>query len=100
MNFPEYLKSIGYKPFRKEFSRGEWQYKPELDNDNHFSTMVNGMLDVRYLKDGIEIVFGKNEADKPPTLIHPRPVGIKFDDEMNRYISNHTNEEIYNEIMK
>lgn len=66
-SFESFLVKKGY--VKKVFDFKTMTYK---EPKHHIiSTMVN--LDHRYLKDGKEIIFGLNEAGKPPTLIYPRP---------------------------
>ena len=82
--FTDYLIGIGYKPYRKVFVNKKFEY--QLSTYDYFTTVMGGGLDIRFLKDGKEIVWGLSENGKPPTLISPRPNGIKSDDEMIREI--------------
>ena len=91
----EYLISKGYKPFR-------WSKKGlvECNNLHNYSTMVEGGLDVRLIKDKSVFIYGLNDLNKPPTLIYPRPIGINTDDLMNRYLNSNSAESVYNELVK
>jgi len=97
MSFQKYLLSIGYSTFRVDYVDGVKTYAPSVDD--YFSTYSPGKLDIRYLKDGHEIVFGLHEKDKPPTLIYPRPKGVESDDDMNRMLADFEPERIY-ELIK
>jgi len=97
MSLPEYLLQEGFMPFRKLFIDGNWIYEPcEFNND--YSSLVNGKLDYRFIKDGKEIIWGLNERHKPPTLVYPRPKGVNTDDEMNKILLDNDSETIYNMI--
>ena len=65
--FENYLIEKGYIKFR--FDANDMKYKKA---DTHIiSTMVN--IGYIYIKDDIKIVVGLHEANKPVTLITPRP---------------------------
>lgn len=94
MNFVEFCISRGYKAFRKIFDAKtkKWVYV-EATNTTYFSSIVNGHMDIRLLKEGFkEIVYGipcvfspidevtgetKTNIKKThfPTLIYPNPFG-------------------------
>lgn len=61
------IEDQGYTPHRLVNGK----YIP--NNINDFSTMQNGGIDIRYIKGDREIIYGLNEAGRPPTLIYPRP---------------------------
>lgn len=103
-HFTKYLtEDLGFKSYRKVGN----EYIE--NNINDFSTMQEGGIDIRYIKDGIEIVWGLHEFKKPPTLIYPRPnVSIKTklpndrthceyggDDAMNLCLKKELPEKIY-----
>jgi len=116
--FEAYLQSLGYKPFKKIFSKKNgWEYIELKNNEiDFFSSMVEGRIDNRWIKDEIEIIYGLHERDKPPTLCWPRPEEAKRgyiifggenehniisgDDIMNRMLKQHTPKEIYKMIIK
>jgi hypothetical protein len=83
----------GYKPFR-------WTPNglTPCSNPLDFSTMREGGIDVRLIKGESIVIYGLHEQGKPPTLISPRPKGINTDDEMNRFLAKHTDEEIFNSL--
>lgn len=101
------VEDLGYKSYR--YVSGK--YIP--NNINDYSTMVEGGLDVRYIKDSDEtkqIIFGLHEKGKPSTLISPRPkitlrvkdsegkivcVNQQFDDAMNVCLREELPENIY-----
>tara|TARA_R110000822_G_scaffold81181_2_gene193029 strand:+ start:204 stop:491 length:288 start_codon:yes stop_codon:yes gene_type:complete len=56
----------GFKPFRKVGS----EYKRCI-NTSFFSSVESGMIDIRLLKEGKEIIIGLLEPGHPPTLIQP-----------------------------
>lgn len=100
MNFQDYIVSKGWVAHRRVFNK-KWEYV--LSTSDSFTTLESGGLDIRYLKDGKEIIFGLNEAYKPPTLIWPRPkeafdesIGYRTDDKMNQILLEKTPEEIFN----
>jgi hypothetical protein len=93
----------GWKPHRKKWNGKEWVYI-HAKFDNHYSSVENGMIDFRFLKDGKEVIWGLRERHKPPTLSYP----INFipdlttwpnDDEINKYLSSKPHEEVYQEIV-
>lgn len=92
--FEDYLTSIGYEKFAIE-RKGKNVAKVRIDK-TYYSTMDGCWA--FYIKDGKEIMFGLNEFGKPPTLIHPRPKGCFWDDEMNRVLKENTPEEVYKMI--
>jgi len=101
------VEDLGYKSYRYV----DGKYVP--NNINDYSTMVEGGLDVRYMKDGDEtkqIIFGLNERGKPATLISPRPnitlrvtdskgkitkISQQFDDAMNVCLREETADKIF-----
>ena len=96
--FETFLISKGAKKFT--YNPNTRQYN---ETEKHvLSSMVN--LDHRYFLNGHEIVFGLHEANKPPTLIYPRPkINIKTnsgfiteesDDAMNIVLNKETPEDI------
>lgn len=97
--FEEYLKSIGFAPFKLVYENRKYEMVPLTGKElGSFSTMVPGRLDNRWLKDGKEIIFGLHKEGKPPTLVYPRPAGVVSDDIMNQLLKEKTPEEIYNLI--
>lgn len=103
-HFTKYLiEDLGFKSYRKV------QGNYVENNINDFSTLQNGGIDVRYIKDNIEIIWGLHEANKPPTLISPRPnilvetkkdskiikINQLRDDAMNICLKEETAEDIY-----
>jgi len=72
-NIQEYLKGLGFIPFRYDTKNNDYK---ECYRDNHFSTMTPSnlsYLSVYYKKEKETFIFGLREANKPPTLISPRP---------------------------
>ena len=69
MSFKQFLIDKGFKPYSKQFIKGEHKYMPPVD----YSSMTSGGCDKRYIKGDVEIIFGLNEIHHPPTLIYPRP---------------------------
>lgn len=105
MNFPQFLKNMGYEPYRYVYNKHikSWKYVPCKDDD-FFSSMVSGGLDVRYIKDDVEFIWGLHEKGKPPVLISPRPntKPIKFvdDDLMFNILSSFPFDEIYESCLR
>ena len=103
-NLIQLLKDKGYKPFRKIHKKGNFTYKP-CDNNYFFSSMIHGFLDIRYIKNNKEFIFGLNEMGKPPTLIYPLPfilkndIFINCDDYTNEMLRTKSASEIYNAIL-
>lgn len=95
-SFTDYLIEIGYKPYRKVYANKKFEYIPSTYD--YFTTVMGGGLDIRFMMGDKEIVFGLSENGKPPTLISPRPNGIKDDDSMNRALKTFTPMEIYEMI--
>ena len=94
MNFENYIIELGYK---KQVYCHKIQTLVDVKEFDIISTM--GHICFFYTKDNHkQIVWGLHEIHKPPTLISPRPDFISNDDEMNRFILSHTNEELYNLI--
>lgn len=91
MSFPQYLLSIGYKAFRKILTGKEWVLT-ECEFRDTYSSVQTGMLVYFFIKDDIEICCGLSERGKPPTLAH---LIFETDDETNRFIKDHSNEEIH-----
>ena len=81
MKLIQYLLSIGYKPFR--YSKNGLV---PCDNPYDFSTMREGGIDVKLIKDNSTFRFGLNERNKPPTLIYPRLSRYQGDAEMYRFL--------------
>ena len=116
--FEQYLHLIGFRPFKKvaEGKKSNRTYTMVPINEiecGFFSTMVPGRLENIWVKDDKQIHWGLHEANKPPTLVWPRPVeripvihkGIgcisisRFDDDhMNRLLKEKTPEEIFKMI--
>lgn len=74
MNIQDYLIKKGYIGYRAVFEKNNLVFKK--NTMGYFSTMVNGGLDIRYVKDSDfknAIIYGLNERGKPPTLVYPRP---------------------------
>ena len=65
--FENYLIEKGFEKFGWDAKKGEY-YKPKT---HIISTMVN--IGYIYIKDDIKIAVGLHEANKPVTLITPRP---------------------------
>lgn len=61
----------GFKPYRKyyDYKKHEFEYLP-CDKPFHFSSMSEGYVDVRLIKEGTEIIYGLLEAGHPPTFIN------------------------------
>lgn len=117
MNFIEYCITRGYKAYRKVFDlkAKKWIYA-ETNNTTYFSSIVNGYMDIRLLKDGYkEIVYGipcifspkdeftgeiKTHVKKThfPTLIYPNPFGEIY--EIDRAFDELPFEKILEEIEK
>lgn len=95
MNFEQYLINKGY--CKKVYDFKTFTLKDACKYDI-LSTM--GHTSFIYVKDNSQIVWGLHEINKPPTLISPRPHNIITDDEMNSFILNHSNDELYNLICK
>ena len=105
MNLQDYLIEKGFETYRKRYNRKlkEWEYIKETKDNDFFSTMSD--LDIRYIKDKIEIVYGLHEHGKPPTLIFPRPnikvlreegkTDEEFDDNMNICLQKETPKDIF-----
>lgn len=117
MNFIEYCITRGYKAYRKvfDFKTRKWIYV-ESNNTTFFSSIVNGYMDIRLLKNGYkEIVYGipcifspkdeftgeiKTHVKKThfPTLIYPNPFGEIY--EIDRAFDELSFEKILEEIEK
>lgn len=115
MNFVEFCITKGYKAYRKVFNlkTKKWEYV-EATNTTFFSSIVNGCMDIRLIKEGHkEIVYGipcifspkdeftgeiKTNVKKThfPTLIYPNPFGNIY--EVDRAFEKLSFEEILNEI--
>ena len=94
MSFENYLLELGYKKHVYDHKNRCLALAKEFDI---LSTM--GHVCFFYGKDEHKLItWGLHEIHKPPTLISPRPEHILNDDEMNRFILSHTNEELYNLI--
>jgi hypothetical protein len=92
-----YLIEKGFKPFRSVYENKKQELVLCKDPLN-FSTMMNGYIDVRLIKDDSYWCFGLHEAGKPPTLIYPRTKELYFDDHMNRYLQDNDNDTIFAEL--
>ena len=77
----------GFYPFR--FIKSEYL---RCDNPYYFSSIEEGMIDLRLVKGEKEIVVGLLEVGFSPTLISPR-LGVNHD-EINRRIERTSLEEI------
>jgi|LakMenEpi03Aug12_release.lakeMendotaPanAssembly.Ray.scaffolds.fasta_scaffold2126906_1 hypothetical protein len=95
MKIIEYLISIGYKPFRYT----KCGLVP-CNNPYDYSTMREGGIDVRLIKDNSTFVFGLHEHKKPPTLISPRTNELQKDDEMNKFLADHSAKEVFESLLK
>jgi len=87
----------GFKTYRKVYKNKQF-HLVECEYNSHFST-ESGCLDYRFIKDGLEVVYGLHEQNKPPTLIHPRPSKVYNDNDMNELLMNDSLE-VYNTIIK
>lgn len=90
-SFPNFLLKNGWLCFRKTYVDDKWVYNL-THFDNHYSSIISGMMDFRFIKDGVEICWGLNEHHKPPTLCCYQM--CKTDNEMNQLLRTKTNEEI------
>jgi hypothetical protein len=95
-HFTKYLiEDLGFKPFRLINN------KYVENNINDFSTLQDGGIDIRYIKEDIVIAWGLHEIKKPPTLIYPRPkilfngMNERYDDAMNVCLKKESNEDIF-----
>ena len=82
------IKREGFKGYSKIYNNKtkEYKYTNEIVGLG-FSTMVNGGMDVRFIKGDKEIVWGLSEYKKPPTLISPRPnIEVKRFVDINKII--------------
>ena len=97
--FEEFLKSIGYKPYKEVFDKNNKLILSELNDIQvgNLSTMVEGRLTNTWIKGNRKVYWGLNEYQKPPTLCYPRPYGNTnmSDDEMNRMLKEKEPKEIY-----
>lgn len=108
---------IGFENYLKDQGFEMYNSKKERTDKYVLSSMVN--LYNIWKKGSIEISVGLNEANKPPTLIHPRPsisckkyvngkdfgqpqydniiatINEGFDDSMNVCLQNESYEDIY-----
>lgn len=74
-SFQEYLKSIGYTPFRYEIVNGEFIEIP-TKNEGFFSTM--GAVNIVYKRGDSRITYGLNEYGFPPTIIYPQFITFTY----------------------
>ena len=97
MNFTTYLVSIGFKEMRQS----EDGLVPNR-HPGYFSSCEPYMVQIRYVKGDIEIIWGLGEAGYPPTLLYPLPkVENRLETkEIIKFISENTNEEIYKHIIE
>lgn len=95
MKIIEYLILIGYKPFRYTKSG-----LVPCDNPYDYSTMREGGIDVRLIKGYSTFIFGLHEHKKPPTLISPRTNELQKDDEMNKFLADHSAREVVKILFK
>lgn len=124
MSFVDYLINKGYKPFRKIFDlkSKKWIYVGENElksycittDNNFFSTMSEGCIDIRLIKDEKEIVFGipgiivsdknsKTYKTHYPSLIYPNVYGDIFNNDIifEKVVNGEiTYDVIYNDIEK
>ena len=94
------LRENGFKPYRKLFNTKtkEFYLIPEYEYmGSGFSTMINGGLDIRYIKGKQEVIWGLREYGKPPTLVWPR-IGTD-DDEANKKLLNTNHLEIFKQYI-
>jgi hypothetical protein len=103
MSFENLLLSKGYVPHGLKKFNGNVDWVP-LEK-YFYSTMGNSWI--KFIKQDKYFVYGLSEANKPPTLIKPRPLIINenfirtvyFDDDMNKIFINYTAQEIYDAIL-
>lgn len=95
MKIIEYLISIGYKSFR----HNKIGLVPCI-NPYDYSTMREGGIDVRLIKDNSIFIFGLHEHKKPPTLISPRTNELQRDNEMNKFLADHSAKEVVEILLK
>lgn len=112
MNFQEFLKSKGFKPYSYEIVNRN-TIETECKNENFFSTM--SPLCVIYKRDDIVITYGLNEYNHPPTIIYPTPNVIDESTGFNylrlsdsivslcalydRALQKYTNEQVYDSMI-
>lgn len=87
-----YLLSQGYQIY--SFKGTKWDL---FEGNAYYSTMGN--VHYQFRKGPLRFQLGLNEVGKPPTLLYPRPKGIRNDDEMNAFIDSHSAEEIVSIIL-
>lgn len=97
-NITNILIEKGFKVYRKIYQGNSTFKYVECEYKGVFSS-ENGYLDYRFIKDNLEVIYGLNEKNKPPTLISPRPNDVYSDDEMNRKLLVNSLD-VYNEIIK
>lgn len=69
MEFMHFLISKGYQPHRKTIKNNQGVYIKT--NQLTFSSLIDGALDIRLLKNKHEIIIGLHDVGYPATLIHP-----------------------------
>lgn len=96
-DFGNFLIRKGFIPFSYKFINGKFEYKDPVQ----LSTITNGGLDTRYIKDGLEITIGFQEKGLPPTILWPRlnikrngPYVHGFQHETIRILDKYKNEDI------
>ncbi len=107
MGFEEYLINKGYTKMVYNFKT---EKLTSLVGSSILSSM--GTLEYIYVKQGYKnIIYGLNEAYKPPVLIYPKPMslinlyrknvhaGVR-DDDVHNVFNKHTLDEIYESILK
>lgn len=94
MNFIEYLINNGFKAYRKIYENKHYVYVPETNQLNYFSSCVPGYLDIRLIKDNMEIIYGLHEYKHPPCLIYPKLANT--DAQVDRIFQTNT----YGQILK
>lgn len=95
LGFINFLIEKGFTPYRKA---GDKYVKCSLLE--YYSSAMPSYIDLRLVKDELEIAYGLHEYKHPPTLISPRPKGVVFDYEMDRLFESKSYEEIYSMILK
>ena len=95
MSFVEFLVlKKGFLAYRKIYNAKskKWEYIQVKDNLNYFSSMVPGFIDIRLIKDNLEIIVGipgvfipdnaDNGKTHHPTLIWPKLGTLKEIDKL------------------
>lgn len=98
MGIQNYLIENGFIAYRKVYENKNFIYK--LNDKSDFSTMVGGGLDIRYVKDNVEITYGLNELGIPPTILSPLPnikggVNISEQNRTMRALNKYSSEDFF-----